>query len=96
MAKTAKLCRDRRPRLRVGEVGSVFCVGFGLTNGRPGSNGAPDYESGGQEFESLRARQKNLNIIGALADVRRRVASQLHCLSQQSVSRSRILFGRPH
>jgi hypothetical protein len=27
MAKTAKLCRDRRPRLRVGEVGSVFCVG---------------------------------------------------------------------
>jgi hypothetical protein len=59
MAKTAKLCRDRRPRLRVGEVGSVFCVGFGLTNGRPGSNGAPDYESRGLEFESLLARQCN-------------------------------------
>ena len=40
MAKTAKVCLDRRPRPRVGEVASLFCVGFGLTNGRPGPNGA--------------------------------------------------------
>jgi hypothetical protein len=57
---------------------------------------APDYESGGQEFESLRARQKNLNKIGVLADVNTTGARQLHWLSQQPVSASRILLGRPH
>ena len=31
--------------------------GSRLSNGRLRQNGAPDYESGGQEFESLRARQ---------------------------------------
>src|SRR5580704_14423819 len=31
----------------------------GPSNGRLRQNGAPDYESGGQEFESLRARQSN-------------------------------------
>jgi hypothetical protein len=36
-------------------VAAVFCIGFGLT--MVGScQRAPDYESGGQEFESLRAR----------------------------------------
>ena len=33
--------------------------GSRLSNGRLRQNGALDYESGGQEFESLRARQLN-------------------------------------
>ena len=33
----------------------------GPSNGRLRQNGAPDYESGGQEFESLRARQQASN-----------------------------------
>jgi hypothetical protein len=53
-------------------VHSTFLLRLRLVIG----TASPDYESGGQEFESLRARQKNLNKIGVLADVGRRGACQ--------------------
>src|SRR5580700_3305709 len=55
----------------------------GPSNGRLRQNGAPDYESGGQKFESLRARQLNqklrmILLIGPGAIRAARVHNQVH------------------
>jgi hypothetical protein len=56
-------CRDHR----LGpDAANVLYARSRLSNGRLRQNGAPDYESGGQEFESLRARQLNQELLAFL------------------------------